>query len=70
MSQLKTAIKVAFENTTMCARSHGPNEAYNYAERMQGFVLYEIVSELKEIHKIQDPDLIKMALEKLIKELE
>ncbi len=32
--KLAYQLKIAFENTAMSARSHGPKEAYDYAERM------------------------------------
>lgn len=31
---LKAHLKATYENSTMCARSHGPEEAYEYAARM------------------------------------
>ena len=66
---MKVIIKQAFENTTMCARSHNPQEAYEYAERMEKMVLQTLVKKLKSIESF-DLDLIKEQLNTFIKELE
>jgi len=36
---LKSQIKVAFENTVLCARTNSPQESYDYAERMAEMVI-------------------------------
>jgi hypothetical protein len=36
---LKGQIKVAFENTVLCARTNSPKESYEYAERMSNMVI-------------------------------
>jgi hypothetical protein len=66
--ELKQVIKACFENTTMCARSHGPQEAYAYAERMEGTVKLKIVQMLQSILQLE-PSQIKLELEKLLLEL-
>lgn len=36
---LKNQIKVAFENTVLCARTNSPQESYDYAERMANMII-------------------------------
>ncbi len=45
-SFLKNQIKVAFENTVMCARGNSPEDSYKYAERMAKMVISLIEKEL------------------------
>jgi len=66
---MKAMIKACFENTTMCARSHSAQEAYEYAERMEKAVLKELVLRLKTIES-QSLVLIKEQLNSFLKELE
>jgi len=66
--ELKLVIKACFENTTMCARSHGPQEAYAYAERMEDIVKLKIVQTLQSIIQLEPPQL-KSELEKLLLKL-
>jgi hypothetical protein len=66
--KLKQVIKVCFENTTMCARSNGPQEAYAYAERMEGTVKLKIVQTFESILQLE-PSQLKLELEKLLLEL-
>jgi hypothetical protein len=42
--QMKSEIKICFENTVMCARSHSPKESYDYAEKMANHVIKMIES--------------------------
>lgn len=49
--RLAYQLKVAFENTTMCARAHGPKEAYDYAERMYHSSRTAIDTELESLAK-------------------
>lgn len=39
---LKNYIKVAFENTVMCARTNSAQESYDYAERMADMIIKKI----------------------------
>lgn len=39
---LKHYIKVAFENTVMCARTNSAQESYDYAERMADMIIKKI----------------------------
>ena len=66
---MKAIIKHAFENTVMCARSHAPQEAYEYAARMEKAVLKELVIRLKTIES-RSLVIIKEQLNSFIEELE
>ncbi len=33
--RMRQLLKTAFENVTMCARSHSPQEAYAYSDRVR-----------------------------------
>lgn len=37
--RIKAEIKASFENTVLCARSHSPQESYDYAEKMTNHVI-------------------------------
>lgn len=49
--RFKSNLKAAFENTTMCARSHGPKEAYDYADRMYAASLKVLGEEMETLAK-------------------
>jgi hypothetical protein len=49
MSQFKSNLKAAFENTTGIARSHGPKEAYEFAERMNQSSITQLKTELETV---------------------
>ncbi len=38
-SYLRNQIKIAFENTVMCARTNSPGESYQYGERMANMII-------------------------------
>jgi len=40
--KVKSEIKMCFENTVLCARSHSPKEAYDYAEKMANYIIRKI----------------------------
>lgn len=43
--RIKSEIKASFENTVLCARSHSPQESYQYAEKMANYVIRIIEGE-------------------------
>ena len=43
--RIKSEIKASFENTVLCARSHSPQDSYQYAEKMANHVIRIIESE-------------------------
>jgi len=47
--RLAYQLKTAFENTTMSARTNGPQEAYDYAERMYRFSRNAIDEQLETL---------------------
>lgn len=63
---VKAHVKAAFENTTGIARSYGPQEAYQFAERMANSTLSVIDSELEKIIEgLRYTGDIQSAIEKL-----
>jgi hypothetical protein len=49
MSNFTTHLKAAFENTTGIARSHGPQEAYEFADRMCNSSIALLKSDLDKV---------------------
>ena len=49
MSNFTTHLKAAFENTTGIARSHDPQEAYEFAERMNQSSIAVLESDLSQV---------------------
>jgi hypothetical protein len=61
----KSILKIAFENTTMAARSNPPQEAYEYAEKMKRMCLNSLNTELQGVCTLIEQGSIKQALEVL-----
>lgn len=61
----KSILKIAFENTCMSARAHSPQEAYNYAERMERMCLNSLNQELQGVCQMIESSNLKQAIEKL-----
>jgi len=61
----KSLIKIAFENTTMSARTNPSQEAYDYAEKMKRMCLNSLNAELQGVCTLIEQGSIKQALEVL-----